>query len=332
MAKSTAKPSGVPVVLEPEVLDAVVETQLARTTAVDIEGFLAGVSRFFNKAAQLERAARLTLADVKQFPPPATVEEDLAIQQVILKANADKKIAEEHWKVTAIFHQVHKRLVAGRNRTTDVLDEIATIGNAHHNRYAEAERRRAAEEQERLRREAEARAAQERQIELARLEEAALKAEADAPDLSPRERRFLELYLSRPIDAPRHAALAGYKGVGAAERLLALPKMQAAIEAARTAETARKQAAAIQATPVEVVHEAVKPQVAKVAGHGGRTYWSAEIVDAEAFVAAAVAGKHGIPLDALYPNLVKLNDYANSLHERIDLWPGVRHVRKDKLV
>ena len=95
MAKSTAKPSGAPVVLEPEVLDAVVETQLARTTAVDIEGFLAGVSRFFNKAAQLERAARLTLADVKQFPPPATVEEDLAIQQVILKANADKKVADQ---------------------------------------------------------------------------------------------------------------------------------------------------------------------------------------------------------------------------------------------
>ena len=63
----------------------------------------------------------------------------------------------------------------------------------------------------------------------------------------------------------------------------------------------------------------------------GRTTYSAIIFNADAFVAAAVTGGFGIPADCLMPNPVKLNEYARSLRERIDAWPGVRLSKKTSL-
>ena len=43
-------------------------------------------------------------------------------------------------------------------------------------------------------------------------------------------------------------------------------------------------------------------------------------------------GEHGIPLDCLQINTVKLNEYARSLHEQLDRWPGVRARKTTKVV
>lgn len=335
MATKTAKQ---PAALEPEVLDAQHESQLTTTAGDDIQTFVAGVRRFFTQAAALERRAHGVLAEAKALTAPTTADEDLAVQQIIVKAKEETRVVEAHWTIAQKVHQFHKRLVAGRSRATDVLDQAVELANGHHQRYVQAERRRAAEEQERLRREAEAQAQRDREAELKRLEEQALKAEAEAPTLSAREQRFVECllvwgenYKGREAAA---ASQAGYKNpADAAQRLVLLPKIVAAFSAARQAAAVRQQAAAVKAAPVEVAHvEQVKPNIAHVAGKSDRSYHSAEVVDAAAFVQAALAGQLGIPADCLMPNPVKLNEYAKSLKERLNLWPGVRYVKKDSLV
>jgi hypothetical protein len=185
-----------------------------------------------------------------------------------------------------------------------------------------------AEEQERLRQEAERKAREEREAELARMEAEALAKEEASTDLSDREEAFVTRYMAIK-DPERAAAFAGYKNpFQAATRLMSLPKVQTAIRERQEAIALRQQATARAAQPIEVEVEEVKANVSRGGGGYERTTWTAEVLDEPAFIRAVIEGKSGIPLDVLTVNQTVLNSYARSLQSRLDLWKGVRAVKK----
>lgn len=300
------------------------EIQLATVDGKTIADFVRGVVQFFQTALALERAAKGTLETARALRAPTTADGDERIQVFIKQASSDRRAIEQHWQICSVVSQFHRRLVALRTRGTQPLEEAAAIGNNLHNRYTEDERRRVAQEQERVRREAEERARQERDEELRRHELEAVKAEEAAPTLSEREELFVSYIMAgqTPLDAARRA---GFQEPGRAGlRLMDRPKISAALKAKQEASELRRQATALKEAPLEAHVETVRPNISKAAGAHDRTTWSGEILDEAAFIDAAFAGKHGIPRDILQINQAQLNTYARSLHERLDLWPGVR--------
>lgn len=296
--------------------------------------FLRGVTAFFATATTIERNAEgvLALAEQMQKKPPTNVAEDIIVQDFVRMTTADKKAAEEHWKITATISQFHRRMTGARARATDKLETANAIGNRLHNAYVETERARAAAEQDRLRREAEEKARADQQAEQARAAAEALRIEQEAPELSPRENVFVDTLLLTG-DAFKAASKADYaQPRSTAEKLLALPKIIAAIEARRKAEDVRRQAAAKAAIPLDVQHETVRPNIGRAAGASDRTTHSAELVDERALVDAVIRGGLGIPSDLLVVDEAKLNEYARSLHELVNRWPGVRYKKTTKVV
>lgn len=285
-------------------------------------GQLAG---FFVTAQTLEVKAKARETEALALVQPTTLEQDERIVAFIRGVAIDEKALEAHWTITALVSRLHRRLTGKREIAARALTAAKARGNALHNAYAEGERRRVAREaeEERVRKETAAREEQAR--ESARLEAEAVKLEEASAELSERERQFVEMMVSGPTSARGNgtecARIAGFKKpLESAARLISLEKIQTAITAGKKALDLRTQATAKRAQPVEVE---VATQKAQVAG-GGRTTWSGEVLDVEALVAAVISGKHGIPSDVLTVNQTKLNDYARSLHERLDLWPGVR--------
>jgi hypothetical protein len=299
-----------------------------------IRSFLVGLTGFLTTARVLEEQALATRDAAKGLKLPTSAEEDAAIQRFVKKTSADKRQVEDHWKITSLVSQFHRRLTARRAKAVDALEEANKIGNTLHNRYVEAERRRVAEEEERRRQEAEERARKEREAEVARLEAEAIAREAAMPELSQREETFVGFLLggastrNNPIAAARQA---GYRDpVASAGRLMASPKIQKALAAQEEARVLREQAAAKQAAPVDYEYEEVETRVEKVGTE--RTTWAAELLDEDALIRAIVDGKHGIPLDVLMVNRTVLNDYARKMQTLIDRWPGVRAKKTTKLV
>jgi hypothetical protein len=228
-------------------------------------------------------------------------------------------------------------LTSRRGIGTAYLEEAVGIGNRLHARFEEEANRRAREETERLRREAEQRAADERERELARAEAEAVKLEEGAAELSGRERTFVDLYTSQGRresgNAQNAATAAGFRDpLKSAARLISLPKIQKAIEAVQQAAAIRRQATARREAPLEVdAPQKVVPMVTRAANTSTRTYHSAVVTDKDALVAAVISGKHGIPWDVLTFDQSKVNEYARSLEERINAWPGVQHKKETKI-
>lgn len=288
-----------------------------------IAGFLQGLAPFFQRAGDLERRAKDALSLAKTWPKPASLDDDMALVEQVRDVNATLKELEAHWAARNVFHAFHRKLVAAMQRAENPLKEAAAIGNGLHNRYVSEEQARVRAEEDRLRREEQERE-QRRQRDLAdQLERDALAAEAGSPDLSDRERQFVEAY-AWSNNAAHAAEGAGYKD---AERraaiLLGTPKIVAALEALRKARDLRRQAEAVKTQPVAVETPKVVAQVATK----GVTTVRAEVVDEDAFIRAALSGAHGIPAACLTVNQVKLNELARALGERVELWPGVRLVK-----
>ena len=65
---------------------------------------------------------------------------------------------------------------------------------------------------------------------------------------------------------------------------------------------------------------------------GDRKTRTAVVVDEDAFIAAVLEGKFGIPSDVLTVRQVKLNEYARSLGKLIERWPGIRYNEKTTIV
>jgi hypothetical protein len=330
MAKKQIRPVAKPVeVLEPEnPTVALVESEGSKVNA-----FIRNVAAFFTEAARIEKSAAVTLASAKGLGMPKTMAQDADVQAFIRKAAAEKRAALEHFEpATNAFHNIHRKLTSARAQPVVMLDEAASIGQRLHNAYAEQERRRAAEEQDRVRRQAEEAARVERDRELREAEQKALDLEAASSDLSEREQHFVRLVADNN-QPPRLAAYnAGFKNPDQqAQRLMALPKIVAAIGAAMEALAIRRQVEAKREEPLDVEVPLVKPNISKGGGHD-RTTHGAECFDVTALVMAVIAGKHGIPPDVLTVNPVKLNEYGRSLRELVNRWPGVRYTKNTTTV
>lgn len=308
------------------------ELEITRDAGKSITSFVAGVVKFFVDAGSLEKKSKGTLMAAKALAAPTNSGADEVIQKFVKRTTTETKAVEEHWKITSIVHQFHKRLVACRQRATAPLEEAARIANGLHNAYVQAETRRAALESDRLRQIETDKANKARQKELDDLELEALKAERGSVNLSEREQLFAAA-VAGGRDAVAAATHAGYRDPKVqGPRLLEQKKITKAIEGLRAAAAIREQSAAVAAAPVHVDVPDVKPDVTRAAGATDRSTHTAEILDVAATVEAFRSGKYGIPGDLFTVDPVKANEYARSLHERLNLWPGLRYKKNTKVV
>lgn len=223
-----------------------------------------------------------------------------------------QRTIEEH------YAKIKQPLNAARSTVLDMEKQhlapvIAAIAQATKlaTDWTTAEQRRVRDEEERQRVENERIARETRQRELDAQEAAALKIEANSPDLSAREETFVHKFVLTS-DGIISARAAGYKDAAKmAERLLALPKILAAITAKRQADMIRQQAEATKAAPLHVEAPQVESQVGSVAGMAQKSYYSCGEVDLMGLARDVVAGK--VPLTAIQPNTVHLNEQARSL-------------------
>lgn len=302
------------------------------TLSSRLRELLAKATEFFRGARERETKALATLEDAKRLKAPKDAKADEGLQLWTKACINAKKENEAYWAdVTRGLDGLHRRAVAGRKRSVDPLDAAIKIGNELHNGFVDEAERKAKIEQDRIRKAAEDKAAEDRARELDELERLAVEGEQASAELSSRERAFAErmaaLGPGEPMDGPAEAAAkaVGYRDPGKqAGRLLASVKVLEAIEGLRTAQAARSQAAAVSSVPVVASTPSVAPNVVKASGVSRRTYYSAEITDPVALRAAVDAGK--VPADVLVFSQPKLNDYADSLKEGINAWPGVRLV------
>lgn len=320
----------------------IVDAQLVRLPEADelqaqvwpaVKAFFHGLTAFVTTAGELERRARENVLNAKRLLPPTTADEDEDIQRWIKAIRADRQEVEQHWKITSLVSQFHRRLTAARARAVDANEDAANIAQRLHNDYVEAQKRKAREEAERDRLMREAIARQERERELERLEAEALAREAASETLSAREEVFVGACVAG-ISTASAAQRAGYKDpVKMGARLMETPKIAEAIQGRLAALALRKQAEATRQAPIEVAAPPViRPDISRAAGATDRTTWSAEVLDEQALIDACCEGRHGIPRDILQVRRPKVNEYARSMHELIDRWPGVRHVKNTRTV
>lgn len=317
--KATARQATAPDV---EVLPALPEQSAVETDATTILSFVNGVVPFFRTAQQLEETAKGLQAEARllKLPAPGDVDGDAKLQAFIRGGSAMKKSIEQHWSITSFFSQFHRKLTAARGRAVDAAQDAIDTAQRLHNTYVADATRRQREAQQRALEEERRVQEQARAAEQARLEQAAAEAEAASPDLSPREKKFADDVASG-VDPVQAARQVGYKA--GPERLLALPKIQQALEARRQVLALRQQAQAEAQRPLDLSNTpTVRREVAKVGTDV--SYRSAEILDERALVMAVLAGGHGIPTDILKVDPVVLNRYAKDLGEVINRWPGCR--------
>lgn len=236
------------------------------------------------------------------------------------------------------FHKRTKRSIDDLKRTAlqherdDVapFEEAIKVIEPRIIAYENAEAARVREEQDRLRREAEDEARQRREKELAEQEAEAVRLESQSPKLSARETEFVDRIVVGFKSSVRAALDAGFKdGVAASARLLASPKIQQAIAAKKEAYAVRRQADSLYAQPLDVRPvAAVESQTSKVAGTSTRTYYSAEILDADKLIDMVIAG--AISRSVLMVNHPWLNQQATDLKEAFEsvYGPAARLVRK----
>lgn len=327
------KTSGAALVESPaDIVEVSEDEQFVAQSATHVLAFLKRLGEFFTIARALEASAVATLDAARGLQPSTNADEDVKVQQFIKKTSADAKDVADHWSITTVIHGFHRRMTGRRAVAEGKLKEANAIGNALHNRYVDEQQRKAAEAQEQERRAAETRARLDREREQAEREAAALQAESEAPDLSQREAMFVDYVIAGMVPS-KAAQRAGYKNPEAtAEKILALPKIMAALDAKKRAEVIREQAAAEAQKPLDIQVETVRPEIDRAVGARDRTTHSAEVVDAQALIQACIAGGYGIPWDILDVKPAKVNEYARSLHEQINRWPGVRYKKTTSVV
>lgn len=299
-----------------------------------IREFFANLQVFFSRAGGLEAQAKQTIAEARLLRPPTTLEADVELQRFVQRTTAEKKAIELHWEdVTRAFFKLHRALTSGRDRGVKLLEEANRLGNRLHADWTESQDRIRRQEEDRIRREAEEHARQERQRELDELERQAAKAEAESPDLSERQTRFVEL-VANGINTPVAAArIATFKDPEiTAVQLMKTPKILSAIEALKKAAAIRRQAEAVKEAPIEVRHEPVQRNVGRAPGAHDRTTWSGEGVDFDAAMDAFISGKFGIPRDVFMFNPVQINVYARAMEAQLERWPGFQARKSTKVI
>lgn len=305
------------------------DEQFVTQAGQGVLAFLRSLSGFFTVANAMESNSKATFAVAQALAAPKTPDEDERIQRFVKDTNDQRKTVEEHWKVTTIISGFHRRMTAARARATDPLERAATIGNQLHQRFRDDADRAARIEQDRVSREAEEKAQRERQDALDRMEAEAVRAEESSPKLSEREQQFVDIYTDRASmgydNGQKAATMVGFKkGIADAARLLSLPKIQQAIEFKTRARALREQKEAVASKPVAVDVPIVEAAVHRASGTSERTYYAGELLSEQALIDAICEGRLGIPRDLLSVKPAKLNEYANSMKDLINRWPGVR--------
>jgi hypothetical protein len=315
------------------ILGADEDEQLVANAGRALLGFFKSMAGFFTTAKALEQTSLQLLDTSKELEIPATPQEDEEIQRFIRRCSAQKRDVEEHWAITALISKFHRTMTARRSRSTDACTQAGERGNSLHFSFVQAERRRAQQENDRREAAARAQAEADRQAELARLEAEAVAREEGSAQLSGREQVFVEQMVAHG-NGVRAAQAAGFPDPAkSSARLLKQAKVTDAIQGAREAAAIRQQAAARARRPVEVQpYQEVQPALTRAPGASERVTYGAELVSEEALVTAILAGTHGIPTDLLRIDPVKLNTYARDLKERINLWPGVRLKKNEKVI
>src|SRR6185503_4376377 len=239
---------------------------------------------------------------------------------------------EDHWsRITRNVDDLKRNLLTLKRQDLEPVEEAIRVVSARALDYAQKAERREREESDRRRREAEMKAEAERKRQLEEAERDALKAEESSPLLSAREETFLAQFMAG-VTAERAAQIAGYKDPKAAgQRLMASDKINDAIQAKRTANAIREQAAVTRQQPLNVVSAPpVESQRAKVVGTRTVTTRSCEVVDANALIEGVVAGS--VVRDALLPNQVFLNGEAKRLGDTFEsVYPGCRLIVKQTI-
>jgi hypothetical protein len=299
------------------------------TQGLGLVEFLQKLATFFLQATSLEANAKATLSSATQLKVPTTKEEDAAVQEFIRGARRLRQEVEGHWEITSAISRFHKTLTSKRAIATDACKSAEDIATRQHTTYVTNETRRAEQERQRLQREEDERAERARQEKLAEFEAAAVKAEESSPTLSEREQCFVD-FVVRGSAPHKAAGLAGYKDpVAQAARLSTSPKIKAAIEAIRTAESLRTQVEIMKEAPLPADTIEVKAELNK----GDRWSWTARVLNLELLRAEAFRNPNsGIPLDIFMVDQTKLNSYAKALQENINRWPGVEGVKKNTVV
>lgn len=314
---------------EPEVIDVGAVSEDQRLIVEDgsvLSTFLQNVAAFMETAQGLEKKAQGLEAESLALVMPTSAEEDEGLQRFVQRARGVSKEIASHWIVTGVFHAMHKRTVALRERGAKKADAAGERAQRLHNGYADRERQKAAEENARRQREEEERAARQRDEEAAKAEAEAVAKEEALEDLSDRERQFVQLFAFGQNTGERAAKAAGFKDPRAsASRLLGKAKILTAIKAAQDAAALRKQAEARKAAPL-AVREVEQVQPALGGAGSDRTTWKGVVVDEAAFVQAVVDGKLGIPLRCLTVNQAVLTEYARNARPAMARWPGVKAV------
>lgn len=296
-----------------------------------IGGWLLRLGPFFQQALVLEATSKALAERGSKLALPTTAEEDVAVQKFCQETAAHIRTVNEHWTITSIVHRFHRRLTGRRDLAVKPAEAANERGQSLHRQYVQAEERRVREEENRRREQAEFEARELRRQEQEAAEAEALEREAASPDLSERERKFVDA-VSVGHGMQQAARFAGYKDVvKMVDRLMASPKIQAALKAKQAADAIRKQAAVRAAEPITPVYEPVEAKVERATGVSERTTWSAEVFDAAALVEAFRSGQYGIPGDLFQVNPAKANEYARSLQERLDRWPGIRARKTTKV-
>lgn len=304
----------------------------ARQDGMVLGQWVAGLPAFFKDAQAIEASAQSFEAASALWQTPASKADDAVMVEAVRQARAKKHEAEEYWSITATVSKLHRRLTAKRAVAVDALDRVIARGTALHAQYEANERRRVEEEDRKRREAAEAEERERRAREQAELEAAALAAEAAAPDLSPRERVFVDYIANYGDDqAERAAKMAGYQDAGMGPRLLARPKIQAAVTAKHDARAAREQAAALAAAPVAPAY--VAPTEAQL-NSGTRYIHGAEIVNEAAFITACLDGQipRMVALSVLTVNRPALNSQGRAFKALMNEWPGVRYKKTPGVV
>ena len=289
--------------------------------AYDFDAFALAITELEDRGKALGKRA-------DKLPVKATAKSAERSQEIVREARLAKRDIPDTWNVLRKIQGLVKLMVGRRQVAERSFDAAIETAQEHHFLYVDAENKRVAAEQERKRLEAEAAAAKKRARELADIEAKAVAADEASPNLSEREERFVEFALAgaEPVDAARAAGYSSPEKRG--PKLAKSEKIKAAIEAQEAATEARRRADAVREAPLEVEADGKMPEKLKEGTRRG----SAEILDHEALRAAVIGGTHGIPVDVLIVDAVRLNQYARELGKLINRWPGCRLKIKRTLV
>lgn len=263
-------------------------------------------------------------------------------RQFIKDAKALRRTVADHYAA------IKKPLNEARNTVLDMekqhlapIDAAIELAERSDVAFVREQQRIEQAEADRLRREAEAAEQARRDHEAAEAERQALALEESSEALSPREREFVSLYVSAcraakgplsPAGVVRAVAHVGYANPEQqAKRIMASPKIQAAIAAVEQATAIRRQSEAAQAAPIHVEVATVASEIASVAGTSLRTYYGCDArVDLKALATAVLSG--AVPLEAIMPNMVYLNAQARMLKATFpSVYPGCKLSTTDKV-